>query len=188
MADDAALLRQLAEGDEQAFGAFYDRWNPLVNAVALRILRQRDDVEKVVEETFWQVWRQTERYEVSRNAVQTWLLTIARSRALERRHTRKQLRENPLDDDIGDVVVQGGTESNLAMNVESTERRRVAIAALAELPAEQRAVLELAYFEGLSQSEIADRTGQPLGTIKARVRSAMQKLKGRLFILREEAR
>ena len=99
---------------------------------------------------------------------------------------RKDQRDEPLDYDSSDVTVHVATESNLTMDVESAERRRVAIAALGELPAEQRAVLELGYFEGLRQSEIADRTGQPLGTIKRRVRSAMQKLKGRLVILREE--
>lgn len=187
-ADDATLLRRMAEGDEQALGAFYDRWIALVHSVVLRILRQRDDVEDTVEEVFWQAWRQAGRYEASRGAVQTWLLTIARSRALDRVRALKRLREEPLEGDSGEMVAQLATEGDASMDAEAAERRGIVIAALAELPAEQREALELGYFGGLSQSEIAERLGQPLGTIKTRMRLAMQKLKGRLQVLREEAR
>jgi RNA polymerase sigma-70 factor (ECF subfamily) len=186
--DDAAVLRRMAAGDEQALGTFYDRWQPLVHAVVLRILRQRDDVEDVVEEAFWQAWRQAERYETSRGTVQTWLLTIARSRALDRVRSLKRLREDPLEGESGDEFVQQAAEGDPAMDAESAERRVIVLAALAELPAEQREALELGYFGGLSQSEIADRLEQPLGTIKTRMRLAMQKLRDRLQILREEAR
>lgn len=186
--DDIELLRRMAEGDEQALGTFYDRWNPLVHAVVLRIVRQRDDVEDVVEEAFWQAWRQSSRYEPSRGSVQTWLLTIARSRALDRVRAVKRLREEPLIGAGGEVVVEQATEGDASTDAESAERRTIVLAALAELPAEQREALELGYYSGLSQSEIAERTGQPLGTIKTRMRLAMQKLKGRLMVLREEAR
>ena len=188
VADDAALLRRMAEGDEQALGAFYDRWSALVHSVVLRILRQRDDVEDTVEEVFWQAWRQAGRYEASRGAVQTWLLTIARSRALDRVRSLKRLREDPLDGESGEMVAQLATEGDASMDAEAAERRGIVIAALAELPAEQREALELGYFGGLSQSEIAERLGQPLGTIKTRMRLAMQKLKGRLQVLREDVR
>ena len=188
VADDAALLRRMAEGDEQALGAFYDRWSALVHSVVLRILRQRDDVEDTVEEVFWQAWRQAGRYEASRGAVQTWLLTIARSRALDRVRSLKRLREDPLDGESGEKVAQLATEGDASMDAEAAERRGIVIAALAELPAEQREALELGYFGGLSQSEIAERLGQPLGTIKTRMRLAMQKLKGRLQVLREDVR
>jgi RNA polymerase sigma-70 factor (ECF subfamily) len=186
--DDAALLRRMAEGDEQALGLFYDRWQPLVHGVVLRIVRQRDDVEDVVEEVFWQAWRQAGRYETGRGSVQTWLLTIARSRALDKVRALKRLREEPMDGENGEQVVQLAAEGDPSMNTEAAERRVIVLAALAELPAEQREALELGYFSGLSQTEIAERTGQPLGTIKTRMRLAMQKLRGRLQVLREEAR
>jgi RNA polymerase sigma-70 factor (ECF subfamily) len=185
---DDELLRRMAEGDEQALGTFYDRWNAMVHAVVLRILRQRDDVEDVVEEVFWQAWRQSNRFEAARGSVQTWLLTIARSRALDKVRALKRLREEPLEVESGDLVVQVASEGDASMGAESAERRAIVLAALSELPAEQREALELGYYSGLSQSEIAERTGQPLGTIKTRMRLAMQKLKVRLQVLREEAR
>ncbi len=186
--DDAQLLRRMAAGDEQALGDFYDRWQPLVHAVVLRMLRTPADVADVVEEAFWQAWRQAERYEASRGAVQTWLLTIARSRALDRVRSLKRLREEPLVGESGVAVMEQATDSDPSMDVESAERRAIVIKALADLPAEQREALELGYFGGLSQSEIAERLKQPLGTIKTRMRLAMQKLRDRLQILREEAR
>ncbi|MEP6622395.1 MAG: sigma-70 family RNA polymerase sigma factor [bacterium] len=186
--DDATLLRMMAGGDEQAMGVLYDRWHPMVNAVVLRMLRQRDAVEDVVEETFWQAWRQAGRYEANRGQVQTWLLTIARSRALDRMRSMKRLREEPMEGDSGEVIVQQAAEGDPAMDAESSERRKIVLEALAELPGEQREALELGYFGGLSQSEISERTGQPLGTIKTRMRLAMLKLRGRLQVLREDGR
>jgi RNA polymerase sigma-70 factor (ECF subfamily) len=186
--DDLSLLRGMAAGDEQALGALYDRFHALVHGVVMRILRQQNDVEDVVEETFWQAWRQADRYQPSRGAVQTWLLTIARSRALDRVRAVKRLREEPLEGDAGELLAQQLAEGDPGQDAEDAERRTIIAAALAELPTEQREALELGYFGGLSQSEIADRTGQPLGTIKTRMRLAMQKLRGRLQLLREEAR
>ena len=185
--DDATLLHRMAEGDEKALGAFYDRWQPLVHSVVLRIVRQRDDVEDVVEAAFWQAWRQAGRYERSRGSVQTWLLTIARSRALDKVRALKRLREEPIEGENGELVVHLAADGDPSMNADAAERRSIVIAALADLPAEQREALELGYFAGLSQTEIAERTGQPLGTIKTRMRLAMQKLRGRLQVLREAA-
>jgi RNA polymerase sigma-70 factor (ECF subfamily) len=186
--DDAELLRQMAAGNEQALGAFYDRWHPLVHAVVLRVLPSAGDVEDIVEETFWQAWRQAARYEAARGAVQTWILTIARSRALDRVRLTSRRREEPIEGESGAQVLQLATESDPSMDAESAERRVLVVAAMADLPGEQREVLELGYFSGLSQSEIAERTGQPLGTIKTRTRLAMQKLRGSLQVLREDAR
>lgn len=187
--DDVALLRLMAGGDERALGTLYDRWHPLVHAVVSRILKSGEDVDDVVEEAFWQAWRQASRYETSRGTVQTWLLTIARSRALDRARSLSRLREDPIVNEGGQLVVQPVSgEGNPGLDAEATERRSIIIAALGGLPAEQREALELGYFGGLSQSEIAERTGQPLGTIKTRMRLAMQKLRGQLLILREDAR
>jgi RNA polymerase sigma-70 factor (ECF subfamily) len=179
-------------GDEQALSAFYDRWFPIVNGLVTRILKSADDVEDVVEETFWQAWRQASRFTADRGSVQTWILTIARSRALDRLRATRRLREDSIDD-------AGGTESAVkddrpmslrstsdpSSDAEHSERRQLVAVALSELPEEQRQALELGYFGGLSQTEIAERTGQPLGTIKTRMRLAMLKLRDRLSLLRE---
>ena len=181
--EDQALVRRMAAGDEQALGALYDRWSAVVHGVVSRVLRQPDDVEDVVEETFWQAWRQAERFDASRGAVQTWLLTIARSRALDRVRSVRRRREEPLEGDDGQVVVQQVAEGDPSLDAEASERRRMVVTALAGLPTEQRQALELGYFGGLSQTEIADRTGQPLGTVKTRMRLALQKLRSQLQIL-----
>jgi RNA polymerase sigma-70 factor (ECF subfamily) len=178
----------MSEGDEQALGQFYDRWQPLVHAIVLRIVVRKSDAEDVVEEAFWQAWRQSRRYEPSRGSVQTWLLTIARSRALDRARSMRRVREEPIENDAGEIVVQRAADSDPSLDAEAAERRQIVSSALWELPPEQREALELGYFGGLSQSEIAERTGQPLGTVKTRMRLALQKLRDKLKDLREDAR
>lgn len=190
---DLALVRRMQAGDQQALSEFYQRWFALVNALVTRMVKSAGDVEDVVEETFWQAWRQAGRFAETRGSVQTWLLTIARSRSLDRLRSLKRLREDSIDE--VPVDVERGRESAVESTAgdplaaaEHDERRTLIRAALAELPAEQREALELGYFGGLSQSEIADRTGQPLGTVKTRMRLAMLKLRDRLSVLREDAR
>jgi len=168
-------------GDERALGALYDRWFPIVSALVARMLKSADDVEDVVEETFWQVWRQANRFTEGRGSVQTWIVTIARSRALDRLRAVRRLREESIEDTTANVVafaepVFARAPNDPSIDVEHRERRRLIVEALAELPAEQRQALELGYFGGLTQSEIADRTGQPLGTVKTRTRTALARL------------
>jgi len=188
---DVVLVERMQRGDEQALSAFYGRWFPVVSALISRILKSADDVEDVVEETFWQAWRQANRFSADRGSVQTWVLTIARSRALDRLRATRRLREDTIDEGgspDGSAPGVGATlpsSSNPALDAEHSERRRLVVAALSELPTEQREALELGYFGGLSQSEIAERTGQPLGTVKTRMRLAMLKLRDRLAPLRE---
>lgn len=186
---DAELVRRMRSKDERALGTFYDRWFPVVHGVVSRMLESPDDVEDVVEEAFWQAWRQAERFEVERGSVQTWLLTIARSRALDRLRSRRRLREDPLADatasEADTSAPTPAAPSDPLADAEHAERSRIVRAALADLPAEQREALELGYFGGLSQSEIAEQTGQPLGTVKTRMRLALQKLRERLSPLRE---
>jgi RNA polymerase sigma-70 factor, ECF subfamily len=184
--EDEALVRRMAGGDDQALGVLYDRWHSVVHGVVSRMLRQADDVEEVVEETFWQAWRQASRFDHTRGAVQTWLLTIARSRALDRVRALRRRREEPLEGDDGQVLVQQAAEGDPGQDAEASERRRIVGAALSGLPAEQREALELGYFGGLSQTEIAERTGQPLGTVKTRMRLALQKLRSQLQVLGSE--
>lgn len=186
---DAELVRRMRSKDERALGTFYDRWFPVVHGVVSRMLESPDDVEDVVEEAFWQAWRQAERFEVERGSVQTWLLTITRSRALDRLRARRRLREDPLVDatasEADTSAPTPAAPSDPLADAEHAERSQIVRAALADLPAEQREALELGYFGGLSQSEIAEQTGQPLGTIKTRMRLALQKLRERLSPLRE---
>jgi RNA polymerase sigma-70 factor, ECF subfamily len=118
--------------------------------------------------------------------VQTWLSTIARSRALDRVRAVRRRREDPIEGDDRQLVVQQMADGDPGLDAEASERRRIVVTALAELPAEQREALELGYFGGLSQTEIAERTGQPLGTVKTRMRLAMQKLRSQLQVLRTE--
>jgi RNA polymerase sigma-70 factor (ECF subfamily) len=181
---DADLLRRMASGDESALGALYDRWSAQVHALVLHLLRDGDEAEDVVEEVFWQAWRQAARYESARGTVATWMLTIARSRALDRLRARRRLREEPMPETASDTEIDERAEDP-SVFTEAGERRKIVRAALEALPQEQREALELAYFGGLSQTEIAEKTGLPLGTVKTRMRLAMLKLKERLSVLRE---
>jgi RNA polymerase sigma-70 factor (ECF subfamily) len=183
--EDRRLLLRMAEGDETALGALYDRWSPLLYPFVLHIVGNADDAEELVEETFWQAWRQAERYEDSRGAVGTWLTMMARSRALDQVRARGRKREEPWETLGPEPSADGPTPLR---ETEAAEERALVRQALDRLPAEQREVLLMAYFGGLSQSEISERTGQPLGTVKTRMRLAMQKLREGLSVLREGAR
>ncbi|HEX6913245.1 MAG TPA: sigma-70 family RNA polymerase sigma factor [Longimicrobium sp.] len=185
--DDAELLRRMAAGDEAALGALYDRWSPLVHSVVMRVVNDADDAEELVEETFWQAWRQAGRYDASRGAISGWLVVMARSRALDRVRLRGWQRAGAAasmdGDGVPEPVIDVGGPLDAA---ELDETRRLVRAALERLPAEQRETVEMAYFRGMSQTEIAAATGQPLGTVKTRARLALQKLREALAVLREE--
>ena len=166
----------MVEADETALGALYDRWVRSLYSLVLHLLKDPDEAEDVVEETFWQAWRKAGSYEPSRGAVSTWLLTIGRRKALDRLRARKRSREDLIGTDrsFDDLP---SSEPDPSIDVEGAELRENVRLALNTLPSEQREVLELGYFNGLSQSEIADVTGQPLGTVKTRMRQGMLKLK-----------
>ncbi len=188
---DRDLVHRMAAGDESALGALYDRWSSLVYSLVMHLLDDVDEAEEVVEEAFWQAWRQAGRYEASRGAVSTWLTTIGRSRALDRLRARRRLREEPLTQ-LSARQKERVTDAPVAADdpliyTEASEQRAMVVAALDALPPEQREVIELAYFSGLSQSEIATHTKQPLGTVKTRVRLAMDKLRERLRMLHDRA-
>ena len=173
-ADQAAMAR-LAQGDQEALGDLYDRHARPVYALALRILQDPADAEDIVQEVFAQAWTQATRYEVTRGAVSAWLLTVARSRAIDRLRARRArpdragIHLSPAD--IVDPVARPDTQ------LLSSEQVRVVRAALAKLPLLQRVALELAYYEGLTHSEIAEQLEQPLGTVKTRIRQALLKLR-----------
>lgn len=186
---DRELVARMSAGDDAALAQFYDRWSRPVFALVLHLVRDGDDAEDVVEEAFWQAWRQASRYDASRGQVGTWLLAIARTRALDRLRSRRRLREEPLTPvSLGDSDEGGATAAtdDPSHRAEASERRAIVASALQALPREQREVLELAYFAGLSQAEIADRTGQPLGTVKTRTRLAANKLRESLATYRHD--
>lgn len=180
---DESLLQRMADGDERSLGLLYDRMYSVVHAVAARILRQTDDVEDVVEDVFWQAWRQAGRYRQERGSVRTWLATIARSRALDRHRVLERLGEVPFDDSPIDDVARRVAVDDSAPDSDHAERFIMLREALALLPAAQREALELGYFHGLSQTQIAARTRQPLGTVKSRVRQGMRTLRGDLLMM-----
>ncbi|HYW09046.1 MAG TPA: sigma-70 family RNA polymerase sigma factor [Longimicrobium sp.] len=183
---DVGLVRRMAAGDEAALGLLYDRWSPMLHSVALRIVGDPSDAEEVLEETFWQAWRQAGRFEETRGGVSTWLSMMLRSRALDRIRARGRLREERWDSALDPATAGEDTRGAPDSHAEQDEMRRLVTAAVAQLPAEQRQTVELAYFRGMSQTEIAAALGQPLGTVKTRARLALQKLREALGVLREE--
>jgi RNA polymerase sigma-70 factor (ECF subfamily) len=187
---DHELVRRMAAGDQAALGELHDRFATLLHSVVLRIVGNPDDAEEVLEETFWQAWRQAGRYEERRGGIGTWLVMMARSRALDRVRGRRRIHEerwDELPDADGLTAGLNSPDPSPLENAQADELRRVVASAVASLPREQRETVELAYFRGMSQSEIAQATGQPLGTVKTRARLALQKLREALAVLREDA-
>jgi RNA polymerase sigma-70 factor (ECF subfamily) len=179
-ASDAELMSRAASGDERAIAALYDRYGGVVLAVGYRITGQRADAEEVVLEAFAQAWREAPRFDAARGSVAGWLTMIARSRALDlvrARGRRERITASAAAERPDESPAMGDWRSDPAASVDHAERRVRVREALAGLSPPQRQAIELAYFEGLSQSEIAERLQEPLGTIKTRVRLGMQKLR-----------
>jgi RNA polymerase sigma-70 factor (ECF subfamily) len=186
---DRELVTRMAAGDEAALGTLHDRFAPLLHAVVMRIVGDADDAEEVLEETFWQAWRQAARYEEGRGGIGTWLVMMARSRALDRIRSRRRFREERWETLPQPCGADGRDDAPSPLDsAQADELRRVIASAVAKLPPEQRETVELAYFRGMSQTEIAEATGQPLGTVKTRARLALGKLRAALAGLREDAR
>ncbi|WP_426752118.1 sigma-70 family RNA polymerase sigma factor [Myxococcus sp. Y35] len=183
LAADLTLIRQVALGSAEAMREVYARCGGRSFAIALRLLPSRADAEEVLQETFLEVWRRAREFDPSRGGLESWVTTIARTRAIDRLRTLGAAAR----------VVEGAAHQGPPVSAVPTapdeaagqgESRIRVWAALAQLPPEQREVVELAYFEGLSQREIAERTGDPLGTVKTRARLALEKLGGLLDVLR----
>lgn len=173
---DLELVRRVAARDPSAFEELYRRYGAPAYGLALRVLRESPLAEDVVHEAFMAIWSAPEAYDPARGAFRTFFLSLVHHRAVDtvRRETRLRERdrrvnlEDPPDEDIGEAV---------ALEADLAERRREVREALQSLPADQRRVVELMYFEGLTQSRIADATGVPLGTVKTRAFAAMRKLR-----------
>jgi RNA polymerase sigma-70 factor, ECF subfamily len=174
LADQAALTR-MAQGDQSALAELYDRNARLVFSLALRILQNRADAEDVVQEVFAQVWKQASRYDTTRGAVAAWMLTMARSRAIDRLRSRSSRPETASEPRMVEDVPDAAVRQDLQLL--SAEQVKTLQSALNDLPAAQRTALELAYYEGLTHAEIADRLSEPLGTVKTRIRQALIKLR-----------
>lgn len=169
--DELSLLRRVARGEADCLRLVYERHGSRLMAVALRVLKNRAEAEEVVQEAFLEVWRRAGEYDPLRGTPLAWMLTICRTRSIDRLRSRgSQARLVTQADEIAPLG-----QSPLDA-VDSREVQSRVGTAMAGLPTEQRRVLELAYFEGLSQSEIAERTGDALGTVKTRVRLGMEKL------------
>jgi RNA polymerase sigma-70 factor (ECF subfamily) len=166
---DISLISAVRSGDERAMAALYDRYSGIVYSIALRVLGDTSAAEDILQEVFIQVWRSPAAFDSSRGNLGAWLAVIARNRAID------NLRKRRSETDIEDVVVS--IECDLAGDAERTRAMDKVRRALGAMPPAQRSALELAYFEGLTHTEIASKTGEPLGTVKTRIRTGLLALR-----------
>jgi RNA polymerase sigma-70 factor (ECF subfamily) len=182
LVSDAELVRAMAEGDRAALGSLYDRYVALLLGVARRILRNEREAEDLVHDVFLEVWRHARDFDDSRGTVRAWLVMRLRSRALDRlksvafaRVSSLETTTLPVEPSVMPVEITGASETAMVRD------------ALDRLPADQRAVIELGYFEGLSLSEVATKLDTPIGTIKSRLARALARLREELATLGKEA-
>lgn len=171
--NDVDLLKAIARQDESALAELYDRYRVILFGLLVRILNSREEAEDVLQEVFLQVWRRAADFDESRGRPFTWLVTLARSRGIDRLRSLGA-RER--------VAIAGAREpseevSDAVADAFKSEQRSLVNTALAQLPDEQKRPLMLAYFEGLTQSEIATKLGAPLGTVKTRMRAGLMKMR-----------
>jgi RNA polymerase sigma-70 factor (ECF subfamily) len=189
--DDAALMEAIASGDVGCFERLYDRHGAVVFATCLRILRDRAEAEEVLEEVFWEIWARRDRYDRSRSAPFSYLMTLARSRALDRLRFRKRREGVWLELHEADgaaLATSDGDGSNPLESAVAVQRRIAIDRALEELPGAHRRAVEMNFFEGLSHREIAERLGDPLGTVKTHIRQGLLALRKVLRSLDERDR
>jgi RNA polymerase sigma-70 factor (ECF subfamily) len=180
------LIRRIALRDTAALDAFYERYHRIVFSLVLRIIRVREDAEDVMVDVFWQIWQQAGRYDASRGKPVTWLLTIARTRAIDA--LRSSSRHAAHVSSISSATTTENPEDRRPSAVTETPRdpgvladtRQAVREALKSLPDQQRIPLEMAYFEGMTHTEIAETLNQPLGTMKDRIRTGMSHLRRQL--------
>ena len=179
---DQQLIGQVTEGDKTAFKEIYSRFSQVVYNLALRMLRDKEDAEEVVQEIFLQVWNKAHTYDPQRGAVSTWVLNIARSRSIDKLRTLGY-RDKNIEIDEEKV----NSKDDLSRTIEDREESRTVIRqALISLPDKQRIAIELVYFEGLTHLEAAEKLDEPVGTIKTRIRLGVMKLKEKIAPYIEE--
>jgi RNA polymerase sigma-70 factor (ECF subfamily) len=177
-ASDRSLIEQISRGDERAFEHAYDRFGTLVYSIAYHILNDTADAEEVVAEVFLQVWTSAATFDAARASVAAWLCVITRSRALD--HARARKRRSRVVDELTQVGLMLPEPAAADAGAIASDLRARVAHCLAGLPPDQRRVIELAYYGGLTHSEIAEKLGEPLGTVKTRIRSALGKLRDTL--------
>jgi RNA polymerase sigma-70 factor, ECF subfamily len=182
VADDTSLLARIAKSDQIALSELYDRYAKIIYSVAFKSLRSVEESEEIVLDVFAQVWRIADRYDPVKSRVDTWLFMLTRSRVLDR--LRKNQRSNPSSALLTDIFHLQSFSSKLEPIEELMicERRDRVLSALKILPPEQRLVIELAYYQGLTHSQIASQIGMSLGTVKTRIRLGLSKLKSALDV------
>ena len=166
---DSTLVSAIRSGDQSAMAALYDRYSSIVYSVALRVLGDTGAAEDVLQDVFMQLWRNPGLFDSSRGSLGAWLAVIARNRAID------ALRKRRPENDIEDVVIS--VETDLASEADRARAAEKVRSLLGSLSAAQRTALEMAYFEGLTHTEIAAKTGEPLGTIKTRIRAGLTTLR-----------
>ncbi|MGH2391130.1 MAG: sigma-70 family RNA polymerase sigma factor [Chloroflexota bacterium] len=177
-ASDEQIMEGVRRGDSQAIGTLYDRYGGVIFSLGLRMLGDRETTEELVQEVFLRAWRQAGTYQPRLGRLSTWLMGIARNLAvdeLRRRAARPRRTDGNADEQL--ARISASDEGDPVEQLWITTRRQEVGRALAALPPPQRQVMELAYYSGLTQSEIAARLGDPLGTVKTRMRLATQKLR-----------
>jgi RNA polymerase sigma-70 factor (ECF subfamily) len=167
--EDAALLVLVQRGDEQAMASLFDRYSRVVYSVALRVLRDPASAEDVLQEVFMQIWRNPDGFVATRGSLGGWLAVVARNRSID------ALRRKRPTEQVDDMAL--ASNCNLADEAERNSLMVKARSVIRLLPMEQRKTLEMAFFDGLTHSEIAEMTGDPLGTVKTRIRSALTSLR-----------
>ena len=167
--EDASLLALVQSGDEQSMASLFDRYSKLVYSVALRVLRDPAAAEDVLQEVFMQIWRNPDSFTAARGSLGGWLAIVSRNRSID------ALRRKRPTTDIDDVPI--ASSYNLADEAERNSLIELARTVIHKLPMEQRKTLEMAFFDGLTHSEIAEMTGDPLGTVKTRIRSGLLTLR-----------
>jgi RNA polymerase sigma-70 factor (ECF subfamily) len=167
--DDAALLELVQRGDEPAMASLFDRYSKVVYSVALRVLRDPASAEDVLQEVFMQIWRNPNGFIATRGSLGGWLAVVARNRSID------ALRRKRPTEQVDDMAL--ASNYNLADEAERNGMMEKARGVIRLLPIEQRKTLEMAFFDGLTHSEIAEMTGDPLGTVKTRIRSALTSLR-----------
>ena len=179
-AEDVACLERVAAGDQAAAAGLYDRHSRALYSLILRIVGDETEAEDVLQEVFAQAFRQASRYDASRGVIAAWLLMMARSRAIDRIRARRARFEARTGELVQRLDEMPDSQPNAASAMLNEEQTRLVRQALGELPLLQRMAIELAYYEGLSHTEIAERLEQPLGTVKTRIRLGLLKLRDAL--------
>jgi RNA polymerase sigma-70 factor, ECF subfamily len=182
--DDEQLIAKIAKGDRAAFGTLYDRFSTPLYSLALKMLANEAEAQDILQEVFLSIWNKAPGFRADRGSAFSWTVALLRNRAIDRIRSRRR-RGELLEAHAPDLEPSGSVTTSSAQDCETSERAREVRSAMSQISDEQRQVLRLAYFEGLTQVEIAEELEEPLGTIKARAQRGMARLRAILRGLNE---